>query len=174
MTNQSPAQEFARPIDVTRLPAAGAVYDISATAAERAALADRFDLLALDRLDAQVRLSRLAGGFLRLAANISAEVVQACVVTLEPVTCRVEDQFTLLYGEAVEGEAGEVTLNGVEELVEPLPDGIIDIGEAVAQQLSLALDPYPRSPGAEPTKPVADGVAVASPFAILAKLKKKS
>ncbi len=159
------APEFSRPVDIARLPQGEASYDIAANPAERAALARRFGLLALDRLEARVRLSRLAGGFLRLSAELSADVTQSCVVTLEPVAARVEDEFTLLYGGTEEGSE-DVVLGGDVELVEPLPDGPLDIGEAVAQQLSLALDPYPRAPGV-----VADGPreALASPFAALAK-----
>ena len=162
------APEFSRPVDVARLPQGEAVYDVAATPAERAALADRFGLLALDRLEAQVRLTRLAGGFLRLSAELSADVTQACVVTLEPVAAPVEDSFELLYGPADEG-AKEVVLSGEVELVEPLADGLLDIGEAVAQQLSLALDPYPRAPGVVAEAPQ-EGLA--SPFAALAKWRK--
>jgi uncharacterized metal-binding protein YceD (DUF177 family) len=126
--------------------------------------------MALDRLEARVRLRRLAGGYIRLAAELSAEVVQTCVVTLDPFTDRVEDAFTLLYGAIAEGS--EVVLDDQDETVEPLAGETIDIGEAVAQQLSLALDPYPRSPAAasaaEPPAAPQD-----SPFAVLASLAKK-
>jgi hypothetical protein len=48
--------------------------------------------------------------------------------------------------------------------------GIADLGEALAQQLSLALDPYPRTPGAElPDEYRADGAS--GPFAVLRKLR---
>lgn len=169
--NVRPQTEFARPVDIARLPTGGATHDIAATPAERAALAKRFELLALDRLEAQVRISRLAGGFLRLAAELSADVVQACAVTLDPVASRLEDQFTLLYGAAVKEDAREVVLNGEAEIIEPLPEGILDIGEAVAQQLSLALDPYPRAPGVA-AKPAGRAPAD-SPFSVLAKWKEK-
>jgi uncharacterized metal-binding protein YceD (DUF177 family) len=167
----SPAPEFARPIDLDRLASGENVYDLTATPAERAALVRRFDLLALDRLDAQVRLTRLAGGLLRLAATLSADLVQACVVTLEPVRARIDERFTLLYRAGADAGETAVVLSGATELVEPLPDIVLDIGEAVAQQLSLVLDPYPRAPGAA-AEPV--GEALASPFAALAKWKKNN
>jgi uncharacterized metal-binding protein YceD (DUF177 family) len=129
-------------------------------------------LLALDRLEAQVRLSRLAGGFLRLAAELSADVTQACVVTLEPVRSRIEEEFTLLYSNGPEEKAGEVVLSGSDEVVEPLSEGSLDIGEAVAQQLSLALDPFPRAPGAElPGEAAPEAPERVSPFAALAALR---
>ena len=167
----SSAPEFTRPVDVGRVPPSGVVYDLDATSIERAALAERFDLLALDRLEAEVRLERLAGGLLRLSAALKAAVVQACVVTLEPVHDCIDEAFTVLYRAGA--EAGETTLvlNGASELVEPLASDILDIGEAVAQQLSLALDPYPRAPGAIAAAPNEGQV---SPFAALAKWKEKN
>jgi hypothetical protein len=93
------------------------------------------------------------------------------VVTLEPVASRVEDRFMLLYGHA-QDEAGEVVLSGEAELVEPISGGTLDLGEAVAQQLSLALDPYPRAPGAAATARET-GPGDPSPFAALAKWKEK-
>jgi uncharacterized metal-binding protein YceD (DUF177 family) len=171
-SHHAAAVEFSRPVDTARLKGEEAVHDIAATAAERAALARRFGLEALDRLEARVRLCRMAGGYVRLAAELSADVVQTCVATLEPVAGRVEDAFTLLYG-AVEA-AGEVVLDNDAETVEPLQGETIDIGEAVAQQLSLALDPYPRAP--EASAAAAGEPAAApqdSPFAVLASLARK-
>ena len=137
--------EFSRPIDVTRLGAGEAVYDIVANELERAALAKRFDLVSLEKLSARVALRRLPGGLVRLTASLSADLVQTDVATLDPVPARVDDDFTLLFGK----DAGDAAaLDPEAELVEPLVGGHIDIGEAVAQQLSLAMDPYPRAPQA--------------------------
>jgi uncharacterized metal-binding protein YceD (DUF177 family) len=146
MIAPAPPPEFARPVEVPQGPGRETVHAIAAGADERAALAARFALLALDRLEAEVRLRRLAGGLVRLSAALRADVVQACVVTLEPVPSRIEEDFSLLYGAA--DEAREIVLDGEDETVEPLAGNRIDIGEAVAQQLSLALDPFPRVEGA--------------------------
>ena len=143
MTN---APEFSRIIDVPHRVGQAATHKIAAGAAERTALAARFALVALDRLEAEIRIERLPGGLVRLAATLDADVVQSCVVSLEPVANRVEEDFTLLFGKGE--EAREVVLDGEEETVEPLQGDRIDIGEAVAQQLSLALDPFPRAAGA--------------------------
>lgn len=167
----SGAPEFTRPVDVGRLPSGGAIYDLTATPGERAALAERFDLLGLDRLEAEVRLERLTGGLLRLSAALKADVVQACVVTLEPVRDGIDESFTVLYRAGAEAGETAVVLNGASELVEPLPSDILDIGEAVAQQLSLALDPFPRAPGAIAAPPEEGRV---SPFAALAKWKENN
>ena len=165
--------EFSRRIDGLRLSAAGEDYEISARPEELAALAQRFDLLARDRFDAKVRLTPLPGGYYRLAAEFEAELTQACAVTSEPVPSRVSESFTLVFG-PVE-ESSEIVLDGDAEPVEPLDDGMIDIGEAVAQQLSLALDPFPRLPGAafeEEADLSPDQTPPESPFAALARLRK--
>ena len=164
--------EFSRRIDGLRLAAGGEVHDITAKPEERAGLARRFDLLSLDRLAAKVKVTPMAGGYYRLAADFDADLVQACTVTLEPVPAHLAESFTLTYGPAEEG--GDIVLDGESEPVEPLDDGMIDMGEAVAQQLCLALDPFPRAPAAaiEIETIVTDEPTRESPFAALARLKK--
>jgi len=159
----APAPEFSRPVALPRL---GQVerFRIAADEGERAALARRFGLLAIERFEADVVLRRLREGA-RLEASIDAEVVQECVVTLEPVRNRVRDEFSLLYGAVVPAEHEDA-------VVEALEGDSIDVGEAAAQQLSLALDPYPRAAGVALQEPRAEGPRPDHPFAALAKLKK--
>jgi uncharacterized metal-binding protein YceD (DUF177 family) len=162
MTNAA-APEFSRPVPVARLGAEPFRQEIAATEAERAALARRFDLPAVDGLRAEIELVRLGEDMFRLRATFSAEFVQSCVVTLDPVGGTVSEEFTLLYGPPeAEREAGETVEDEI--AFEPLAGNTIDVGEAVAQQFSLALPPFPRGPdailGAE--APAADD---AGPFA---------
>lgn len=168
--------EFSRHVPLPRIDGGETVYPIAANAAERALLARRFDLVALDGLTAEVRLSQGPAG-IRLAARLTADIAQLCGVTLEPFRSRIEDAFTLLYRqEAPEGDL----LDAMAEDYEIYTGSEVDIGEAVAQQLSLALDPFPRAPGAEipdlaqdsPDETTPDEVP-ASPFAALARLVKK-
>jgi uncharacterized metal-binding protein YceD (DUF177 family) len=140
------ASEFSRRIDVARLGAGEAVFDLAASDGERAALARRFGLVALDRLSAHIALRRVAGGMVRMEASFSADLTQTDVVTLDPLPNHVEEAFTLLFGDEPDDAAA---LDPEAELVEPLEDGHLDIGEAVAQQLSLAIDPYPRAGAAK-------------------------
>jgi uncharacterized metal-binding protein YceD (DUF177 family) len=164
--------EFSVRIDGLRLPPGGGKYAISAKPEEREALAKRFELLALTRLEAKVNLTPIAGGFYRLAADFEADLSQACAITSEPVPAHIAESFTLTYGPTE--EASEIILDGEAEPIEPLDDGMIDIGEAVAQQLSLSLDPFPRAPGAslEEAADLSDPAPRESPFAALAKLRK--
>src|SRR5205085_3652336 len=80
-------------------------------------------------------------------ATFSAEFVQSCVITLDPVGGAVSEVFTLLYAPPeAEADAGETVEDEI--AFEPLVGNAIDVGEAVAQQFSLALPPFPRSPDA--------------------------
>jgi uncharacterized metal-binding protein YceD (DUF177 family) len=164
--------EFSRPIDVFRLPSQGANYAIKASPEECAGLMKRFGLLSLSQLSADVDVTPMTGGFYRLTATLSADLEQACIVTLDPVATRIEEPFELLFGPV--GSEPELLLDSVEETVEPLEGGVIDIGETVAQQLSLALDPFPRAPGAKIEGEIAvfDEPQPKSPFGALAKLRK--
>ncbi len=173
--------EFSRLLSPERVGETELTQEISAGPDERAALAERFGLLSLERLDATIELRRANGGdLIRLSGRLFAEVRQACVVTLEPVTSHLEEDFTLLYtlcpGPPRPGGAEVVVEVEEEEPPEPIGPGGIDLGEAVAQQLALALDPYPRAPGARlPEAAGPDAAAepgAESPFAVLERLKR--
>jgi uncharacterized metal-binding protein YceD (DUF177 family) len=139
--------EFSRLVPLARLGAEPFRQEITASDAERAALARRFELPALDRLCAAVELVRHGKDMFLLRAAFAAEFAQSCVVTLDPVGGTVSEEFTLLYGPPeVEAEGGRTVEDEV--AFEPLVGNAIDVGEAVAQQFSLALPPFPRSPGA--------------------------
>jgi uncharacterized metal-binding protein YceD (DUF177 family) len=170
--------EFSRPVRLDHIPASGMEYEIEAKPAERAALAERFDIPSIDALKAKVHLKAIAGGaVVRLDAVITAAVVQTCVVSLEPVPARVNEEFSMTFGAAKPEEVGAEIELSVEDddPPEPIIDGIIDVGEAVAEHLSLALDPFPRKAGMtfeggeEPT-PAEEKRP--SPFAVLAQLRK--
>ena len=173
MSEEARSPEFSRVVSTARLTGTPAVHRIEANAEERGALAHRFNLLELPRLEAEVALRRLPGGHVRLDATLLAKVVQPCVVTLDPVPSTVGEEFRLVYSPDVPTAMEDVLIAGDEDIVEPLVGETIDIGEAVAQQLSLALDPYPRAAGAAPAlQGIAEPETILSPFAALAKLRR--
>ncbi len=169
--------EFSRPFQVERLGREVKIFDLEANAAERAALAGRFRILSIDSLVARVQLSLVGGvGLVRLKGYFAADVVQACVLSLEPVPAHLEEDFELTYSTEAAPAGDEVVVElDDEEPPEPIVDGVIDLGEAVAEHLALALDPFPRAPGArfdEPAEVPTDNER-SSPFAGLAAFKKK-
>ncbi|MGB8841459.1 MAG: DUF177 domain-containing protein [Aliidongia sp.] len=171
--------EFSRPVAVVKIAGTPSTYRITANEAERARLARRFGLLALDRLEAEVRLRRAAGD-IRLEAELSADLVQACVVTTDPVPATIAEGFTLCYRPGIdEDEADRLALeNPEDEIIEPLIGESVDIGEAIAQQLAVAMEPYPRSLDAGVVVETGDtgdaAVAQQNPFDALATIRKPS
>ena len=173
MSQLSGQPEFSRPLALAAVGAVGRHEKLAANEAERAALADRLGLLGLDRLEADLEIHPEPGGSWRVNGTLRAEVVQSCVVSLEPVPQKLLEaldwRVTAPGGEDDENdEDADLDADGPDP-VEAV-DGVLDMGEAVAQSLSLALDPYPRSAGAT-LDPSVQGEAV-NPFAKLAALKK--
>ncbi len=174
--------EFSRVVPTGRLGKTAVHHVIAASPDERAALSRRFDLLAIDRFEATVELKRRVDGTVRFEAQLSADVIQACVVTLEPVSARVEDRFSVIFDPEIDEDAADALAleNPEDEFREPLIDDSIDIGEVVAQQLSVIMDPYPRRPDdLSAVAKVESGSGAKAildernPFAILATLKKR-
>jgi uncharacterized metal-binding protein YceD (DUF177 family) len=175
--------EFSRLVAVK--PGAEAIaIEVEAGPEERAALAVRFGLLSLDHLSATGSLHVFDRGHAaRLDARIAADVVQDCVVTLEPVASHIEESLSVLCARSetagAEGAgAREVQVQlEEEEEPEPITDAGIDVGEAVAECLGLALDPYPRAADAdsalESLGDALDEQERKLPFAALEKLKRK-
>jgi uncharacterized metal-binding protein YceD (DUF177 family) len=120
---------------------------IVATEAERAALARRFELKGVDALEAEFRLRRDTAGIIA-HGHVRGAVVQACVVTDEPVPVAIDEPVALRFVvDDIPGD-GEIELDE-DALDTMLYDGAaLDLGEAAAETMALALDPYPRSPNA--------------------------
>lgn len=161
--------ELHRPVAVDALAPGGEEFVVQASAAECAALAARMRLPAVLSLRCRFRLlPGLAGG---VAADgwLEAEVVQTCVVTLEDFSATLAEAFAVRFVPAG-AEADDLDPESPDEI--PYAGGVLDLGEAAAEQLALALDPYPRAPGA--TLPEVSGPAEdsASPFARLAELRR--
>jgi uncharacterized metal-binding protein YceD (DUF177 family) len=161
--------EFSR---LVRLGPEARTVSLAANPAECAALAKRFGILAMHALSAELRLAPEPGGTVRARGSLAAEVEQACVVTLEPVRQVVSAALDLrILGEGE--EPADDDPDSPDEIESA--GGQVDLGEAVAEQLALSLDPYPRAPGAE--LPPLDGAeepeapAKPNPFAVLGKLK---
>lgn len=167
--------EFSRQIKVDALGEQTLSQSLLANEAERLALAGRFDLLDLSVLRAEVQVQRMAErSVIKVEGQFEAELSQACVVTLKPVAAALRGQFTRLYSlDPVLAQQEEVLVElEQEDPPDPVEDGRIDLGEAVAEELSLVITPYPRAEGAD-LAPYASGDKdeAASPFAVLEGLK---
>lgn len=168
--------EFSRPLLLDAVPPQGATVALEATADECRALAARFGLVELGSLSGEVRVEPVDGSATYLVTGrLDAAVVQTCVVTLEPVPARVQAEFDRLFStEMPEDTDGEVEVDAEAETPEPLASDRLDLGEILAEELSLAMDPYPRSADAD--RHLAEfgggGKGSVSPFATLSGLRR--
>jgi len=153
----------------------GERLDLVADEAERRGIAKRIGLVSLDRLEAHVCLAK-TNEIVRAQGRLVAALDQSCVITGDPMAAHVDEPFDLLFTpEPTESAPDEEIELGESDCDVVFYDGAsIDLGGAIADTLALSLDPYPRSAGAEAALKEA-GVMTeeqASPFAVLAKLRK--
>ncbi len=166
--------EFSRPVAIDTIGEVPRAMTLEAGAGERQALARRFGLVAIDRLSAEISLSRLVDG-VKATGRMTATAVQSCVATGVPVPEAVDEPFEILFRPLPVGARPdeEIELDESEMDVAFYEGGAIDLGEAMAETLALAVDPYPRAPGADEALKAA-GVkseAEAGPFGALAGLR---
>lgn len=150
--------------------------DLVADEKERREIAERLDLVGLDRLEAHVVLTR-TGEVVRAQGRLVASLDQSCVVSREPVAAHVDEPFEVLFMPEPPPAAPdeEIELGAADCDVVFHDGGTIDLGTAIADTLALSLDPYPRSASADAALKEA-GIMTemeASPFAVLAQLRKK-
>jgi uncharacterized metal-binding protein YceD (DUF177 family) len=158
---------------------------IEADATERAALASIDGLQRVDRLAAHFRVSPLGPQGARVRGEVTASVIQTCVVSLEPIEAEVHETVDLRFAPDADVAAAEAAwklaledpatdLEHLEEPPDPIVDGELDLGVIAAEFLALGLDPYPKKPDAKLEYDAGDsrdeGDTV-SPFAALQRLK---
>ena len=174
MSDQPP---YTYPFELAGLSERGAELTLSPDGDERARIAAWLGALEVPRLAATVRLARLDDGVYQYEAEFIADVVQACVVTLEPVPAHHTGTATRRYRviakgprrrppRDVENEPGED-----QDAPEALSSSFLDLAAPVLEELSLILDPYPRAPGVTFEPPKDEPRSADNPFAVLAKLK---
>jgi uncharacterized metal-binding protein YceD (DUF177 family) len=169
-----PAPEFSRVFDVRHADARA--LTLEASAAERAALARRFALVRIDRLVAEIVLTRV-GETVGAEGRLDAAWVQSCAVSGEDlaVTIAAEPVHIRFVPPADHAPSEEIELDADACDDIEFTGSTFDLGEAVAQSLGLAIDPFAVGPEAEKAR--ASGLlgdeSASGPFAALAALKKQ-
>ncbi|MEO1219811.1 MAG: YceD family protein [Pseudomonadota bacterium] len=151
--NIPPADELERLIKVKGLPAEPVV--IEADASERLALAKRFALPGIDTLHAEVDVEQ-RGTAIRASGILRAAIRQSCAISGEEFPAQIEEALDLRFVEkgtldpAVD-EDGEIEVELEADDCDEIEysGDAFDLGEAVAQTLGLAIDPYAEGPGAD-------------------------
>ncbi|MBM3552016.1 MAG: DUF177 domain-containing protein [Alphaproteobacteria bacterium] len=169
---------LSRRLALADTPPEGLELDISATPAECAALASHNAIPAVHRLHAELRAQRWRGDGLKIDGELRASVRQTCVATLEEFDSELVEPIHMRFAPPQEeaprsrrrhDEPAEITLD--DDPPDPLIGGAVDLGAMVSEFLTLALDPYPRKPGAHFNEPSGEGAQILSPFAALGRLK---
>ena len=170
--------EFSRPLALERIGPTGTEVSVKADAEERAALAERFGIVAIHALSSRFVATPWRRGGVEVRGEIAAEVEVVSVISLEPFTTGIGESV-VRYFQAETAPGHKPAVLSVEPLEEEEPDiivgGAIDLGEIAAESLALALDPYPRKSGEVfhgETTEIAGERQQESPFAVLSRLKK--
>lgn len=179
-----PHPEFRLFVSLSDVPPAGKEVAFEANERELQELAKRFGIPEVVSLSGAAKLKPYRKVGLTVEGSFRAEVVQSCVVTLEPLHQTIEEGFTQRYlpehmiapdVQAAGEREIEIDLDAEDE-PEPMAGNGVELGEAVAERLALALDPYPRKPDAAFESPAEEPAAAPeskpNPFAALEKLKK--
>ncbi|MGE5952157.1 MAG: YceD family protein [Qipengyuania vulgaris] len=146
----SETNELVRLVKPRSLPAG--TMEVEASDAERAALAKRFGITAIHSLTAKVDFSEKDDAVIA-SGSFSATLEQPCAVTRDDFTYDISEDFSLRFVPA--GRLGEYEEDAEFELTEEDLDEIeyegetFDLGEAIAQELGLAIDPYREGPDAD-------------------------
>ena len=165
--------EFSRPVAVAAVEDGRiSAVAVEATPAEREALAARLRVPAVLRLDCRFAL-RPEPGRIVAAGRLDARVAQICVVSLNTFEAEVAEDFEVHF--TADPAPGAAPHDADDDPMAPdqiaFDGATLDLGEAAAEQLALALDPFPRRPGA--VLPVGEAPQGAGgPFAALAGLKR--
>ncbi len=162
--NETPMPEWSHMVEAEKVGTTPLKMTISPNADELKRLTKRLALTELRRLEADVAMSRDSGSnVIFISGQIRAEVTQASVVSAKPMKSEIIDSFEAWFADEdkavsfARAKQERLTRDGQAEMPfldesedpEPIVDGKIDVGELVAQYLSLAIDPYPRAEGEE-------------------------
>ncbi len=144
--------------DIQKLPPSGEKLTIVASPKELEAMAQATDVESVDELSADLKISRWQKNGAQFRGKLSAKITQLCVVTLDPMTVNIEEPVDRKFlspssktrkftDEIIDGEI--VIDPEADDLPDFVEDGKIDVWSILAEELNLAIDPFPRSDEAE-------------------------
>jgi len=119
-------------------------FAVSPDAAQRDVIAQALNIPKVRKLQFDGQFSPIGQTDWQLTATLGATVVQDCVVTLDPVTSRIDEKISRHYvADYVVPEAAETEMDD-DDTVDPLPQ-TVDVVAVMMEALSLAIPAFPRS-----------------------------
>jgi hypothetical protein len=170
-------------VSIARLPQNGMPLKLKANEKERLALAKAHDLISVQSFIAELLIKKWRKEGVKITGRLVAEITQDCVITLEPLISKIENEIDAVFVQEGSKLArpplsadGEIVIDyDGADLPETFSGDAIDAGALAEEFFGLAINPYPRKPGAalqaalgeEPDAPKP------SPFAKLLKIGKE-
>lgn len=141
---------------VTRLPQKGLPVVIEADAKQREALAKAHDLLSVEKFRAELLVTPWKRNGVKVSGHVEADIAQECVVTLDPLQAKIDETVEGLFlpedsklGRLGFEAGGEIHIDAEgPDSPETFSGDTIDVGALAEEFFGLAIDPYPRKPGA--------------------------
>ena len=155
--NPADKPPFSYPVKVGHISANPVTVTVEASGRELKDVAELWQVLEVKSLRAEVYMSRWKKDGVRVKGRVQADIVQECVVTLEPVESHIDEPFEQIFvpegsklARVAANDAAEMVLDpDGPDLPETFAGDTIDIGAAVTEFAALAIDPYPRKQGTE-------------------------
>lgn len=174
---------FSFPVKVGHISSNPVSLKLEADEKEREGLAKLWKIVGVTSLKADVRTSRWKRDGLRISGSFVGDLVQNCVVSLKPISTKIEDEFVAHFVPETSKLARQDDVQNGEIVIDvdgpDLPDtfsgNMIDIAAVVSEFAAMSIDPYPRDPEAEIEEKFQSGGVeedvAPSPFAALAAIK---
>lgn len=151
-------------IHVARLPKKGMQIAIEATERQRRQLASIHGLGSVESFRADLLASGWKRNGVQVTGRVQADIVQACVVTLEPVHSHIDEKISAVFLPELSKLGREGFESGGEILIdvdgpdapETFSGDTVDVGALAEEFFALAIDPYPRKAGAAIESPGSD------------------
>lgn len=181
MESKMTTLEFSQILKIDHIPERQTLErELTANEEECTALAKRFKIISIEELTAHLTVTKQRNGIVvKCIGTIDAKVTQSCIITLkdvpEVVSAKFESYFTTEAKQHEEEPGLEVIMPSETEEPEYIHDGQIDLGELVAQHLSLSLNTYPKAEGANTKEELEkNGIKEdkTNPFSVLKDLNK--
>ena len=163
MSKKPAPPEFSFSVNLGELSSSGKRYQLKAEQEECGRIAQRLGVVAVRDLEGEVHI-RATKTIIDISGSLRAELTRECVSSLEEMDEAVADSFELQFFRS------EQALEAIEdeeeaEFAEVHEGDTFDLGELLVQQLSLAMDPFPRKPGATSLAAEFGADKAVSPFA---------
>lgn len=169
-----PQPEFSKVIELGDPGRAPKIFSLTANEDQCRKVAARLGALSISHFEGEVRISTTKTEIF-VDGAVKAQMVRECVASLEPVDEAVDDEFDIEFTRIPETKDEDETESEEDwRLPEVHLGDDIDIGELLVQQLSLAMDPFPRKEGATSLADIYAKEEKVSPFAVLQGVVKKS